>query len=309
MGLRATAVVLGVSCAAVPSGAILAQERPDTVFSVLEGIEVVVGSRAGVADPANLAVAVDIYGAEEITRLGEVDLAEVLGRIAPSFNSTRFSAGRRGGPSRGDPARHESRPGSRAGERQAASWRCVCETACRVRLRDDRYRPSRDPRARHQTDRGSARRRGLAVRVGRDRRGHQHRAEGRRRRGECRHLPGPDFARGRTEAAHVRQRGGSVGPRLSEHHDRGGEAGGDEPGRGGAHLLRFERVLRPLRERREDHSTPAQRRAGLQGSGFHVQCGPARQRIGGALRFRRLLGSGSGCRRALSKGRLGTPAR
>ena len=93
MGLRATAVVLGVSYATVPSGAILAQERPDTVFSVLEGIEVVVGSRAGVADPANLAVAVDIYGAEEIARLGEVDLAEVLGRIAPSFNSTRFSAG------------------------------------------------------------------------------------------------------------------------------------------------------------------------------------------------------------------------
>ena len=93
MGLRATAVVLGVSYAAVPSGAILAQERPDTVFSVLEGIEVVVGSRAGVTDPANLAVAVDIYGAEEIARLGEVDLAEVLGRIAPSFNSTRFSAG------------------------------------------------------------------------------------------------------------------------------------------------------------------------------------------------------------------------
>ena len=69
-----------------------AQEVPDTVIE-LEEVEVVVGSRAGVADPATLPVPVDIYGAEEIARLGEVDLGEVLGRIAPSFNSTRFSAG------------------------------------------------------------------------------------------------------------------------------------------------------------------------------------------------------------------------
>ncbi len=74
------------------AGAGSAQEPPDTVFEV-EELEVVVGSRAGVADPATLPVPVDIYGAEEIARLGEVDLGEVLGRIAPSFNSTRLSAG------------------------------------------------------------------------------------------------------------------------------------------------------------------------------------------------------------------------
>ena len=68
------------------------QIPPDTVIEVRE-LEVVVGSRAGIADPAELPVPVDIYGAEEIARLGEVDLGEVLGRIAPSFNSTRLSAG------------------------------------------------------------------------------------------------------------------------------------------------------------------------------------------------------------------------
>ena len=74
------------------SGSASAQEPPDTV-AVVEELEVVVGSRAGVEDPALLAVPVDIYGAEEIARLGQVDLAEVLGSIAPSFNSTRLSAG------------------------------------------------------------------------------------------------------------------------------------------------------------------------------------------------------------------------
>ena len=74
------------------TGSTVAQEPPDTVVVVQE-LEVVVGSRAGVADPATLSVPVDIYSAEEIARLGEVDLAEVLGSIAPSFNSTRFSAG------------------------------------------------------------------------------------------------------------------------------------------------------------------------------------------------------------------------
>ncbi len=76
----------------LPAAAALAQDPPDTVFAA-EEIVVIVGSRAGVADPATLAVPVDIYGAEEIARLGETDLAEVLGRIAPSFNSTRFSGG------------------------------------------------------------------------------------------------------------------------------------------------------------------------------------------------------------------------
>ncbi len=81
------ALLLGIM--ALPASA---QELPDTVIEI-EELEVVVGSRARVADPATLPVPVDIYGAEEIARLGEVDLGEVLGRIAPSFNSTRFSAG------------------------------------------------------------------------------------------------------------------------------------------------------------------------------------------------------------------------
>ncbi|MDE2879094.1 TonB-dependent receptor [Candidatus Palauibacter soopunensis] len=74
------------------AGSASAQEPPDTVVVIPE-LDVVVGSRAGVADPATLPVPVDIYGAEEIARMGEIDLAEVLGRIAPSFNSTRLSAG------------------------------------------------------------------------------------------------------------------------------------------------------------------------------------------------------------------------
>ena len=84
--------VPGVFAVLASAGPASAQEPPDTVVVVQE-LEVVVGSRAGVADPATLAVPVDIYGAEEIARLGEMDLAEVLGRIAPSFNSTRLSAG------------------------------------------------------------------------------------------------------------------------------------------------------------------------------------------------------------------------
>jgi len=96
IGFPATTRLLAATGAFVATGAtsgpVLAQEPPDTVFEV-EALEVVVGSRAGVADPATLPVPVDIYGAEEIARLGEVDLAEVLGRIAPSFNSTRLSAG------------------------------------------------------------------------------------------------------------------------------------------------------------------------------------------------------------------------
>ena len=92
-GTSAIAVLIGCLAAfPLTSATGSAQEPPDTVSDV-EEIEVVVGSRAGVADPATLPVPVDIYGAEEIARLGEVDLAEVLGRIAPSFNSTRLSAG------------------------------------------------------------------------------------------------------------------------------------------------------------------------------------------------------------------------
>ena len=94
MRIRATTALLAAtfSNASVASATASAQEQPETIYD-LEGIEVVVGSRAGVADPATLPVPVDIYGSEEIARLGEVDLAEVLGQVAPSFNSTRFSAG------------------------------------------------------------------------------------------------------------------------------------------------------------------------------------------------------------------------
>ncbi|MCY3942242.1 MAG: TonB-dependent receptor plug domain-containing protein, partial [Gemmatimonadetes bacterium] len=92
-GTPAIAVLIGCIIAfPLTSATGSAQEPPDTVLDV-EEIEVVVGSRAGVADPATLPVPVDIYGSEEIARLGEVDLAEVLGAIAPSFNSTRLSAG------------------------------------------------------------------------------------------------------------------------------------------------------------------------------------------------------------------------
>lgn len=77
--------------ASVPASA--AAQQPDTAAVALEGVVVVVGSRAGVEDPAELSVPVDVYGSEEIARLGEVDLAEVLGSIAPSFNSTRLNAG------------------------------------------------------------------------------------------------------------------------------------------------------------------------------------------------------------------------
>ncbi len=91
--MRASAFFAAVVLATLAStGSTAAQEPPDTVVVVQE-LEVVVGSRAGVADPATLSVPVDIYSAEEIARLGEVDLAEVLGSIAPSFNSTRLSAG------------------------------------------------------------------------------------------------------------------------------------------------------------------------------------------------------------------------
>jgi len=84
----ATQAALGAFMAA-PA---FAQGPPDTVYELAE-LDVVVGSRAGITDPLTLPVPVDIYGAEEVARLGEVDLAEVLGRIAPSFNSARLSAG------------------------------------------------------------------------------------------------------------------------------------------------------------------------------------------------------------------------
>ena len=53
----------------------------------------VVGSRARIQDPVLLPVPVDIYGSEELSRLGDIDLGEALGRMAPSFNSTRLTVG------------------------------------------------------------------------------------------------------------------------------------------------------------------------------------------------------------------------
>ena len=91
--LRSTVLLIPaaiIALFAVPAGG-TAQER-DTL-SVLEDLFVVVGSRAEIEDPALLSVPVDVYGEEELARLGEVDLGEALGRLVPSFNSTRYSAG------------------------------------------------------------------------------------------------------------------------------------------------------------------------------------------------------------------------
>ncbi len=86
-----TAMVAGLLAltAAAPSSA---QEEGDSVFALGE-LVVVVGSRAGTENPAELSVPVDVYGSEELARLGEIDLAEVLGSIAPSFNSQRLNVG------------------------------------------------------------------------------------------------------------------------------------------------------------------------------------------------------------------------
>lgn len=90
--LLGTAAAIALAATTALAAPAAAQEPPDTIYG-LDEIEVVVGSRAGTRNPAELAVPVDIYGAEELARLGEVDLAEALGRIAPSFNSTRFQGG------------------------------------------------------------------------------------------------------------------------------------------------------------------------------------------------------------------------
>lgn len=86
-------LVLALAPAAFAPAPVAAQAPPPDSAFALEELEVVVGSRAQIRNPAELAVPVDIYGAEELERLGEVDLAEVLGSIAPSFNSTRLNVG------------------------------------------------------------------------------------------------------------------------------------------------------------------------------------------------------------------------
>ena len=288
----------------VTGGPALAQEPPDTVFEV-EALEVVVGSRAGVADPATLPVPVDIYGAEEIARLGEVDLAEVLGRIAPSFNSTRLSAGGRRSPPRGHAARNERRPGARADQRQATSRRSVRQGACGVRARHDRHRPARDSRAGDQARRGAARRCGLAIRLGRDRRRDQYRAQGRRERDQRGHLSRTNVPRRRNEADHVGQRRCVPRGRIPECYHGGGQTGGDQPRGHRAHLLRSRPVLRPLCGWRQGHSAAAKRRARLQGRGLHGQCGVSRRRVCRILCLWGLLRPRSGLRRPVPEGRLG----
>lgn len=86
-------LALALAPAAFAPAPVAAQAPPPDSAFALEELEVVVGSRAQIRNPAELAVPVDIYGAEELERLGEVDLAEVLGSIAPSFNSTRLNVG------------------------------------------------------------------------------------------------------------------------------------------------------------------------------------------------------------------------
>lgn len=86
-------LTLALAPAALAPAPVAAQAPPPDSAFALEELEVVVGSRAQIRNPAELAVPVDIYGAEELERLGEVDLAEVLGSIAPSFNSTRLNVG------------------------------------------------------------------------------------------------------------------------------------------------------------------------------------------------------------------------
>ena len=87
--LTATAAASSLALAVSPSPA---QQLPDTIVSS-DTLLVVVGSRAEVRDPVLLPVPVDVYGSEELSRLGDIDLGEALGRVAPSFNSTRLTVG------------------------------------------------------------------------------------------------------------------------------------------------------------------------------------------------------------------------
>ena len=90
---RGGSVLMVVCCLqALGVSPVAGQEPPDTVVAV-DSLLVVVGSRAQIRDPVLLPVPVDIYGSEELSRLGDIDLGEALGRIAPSFNSTRLTVG------------------------------------------------------------------------------------------------------------------------------------------------------------------------------------------------------------------------
>lgn len=89
-GAAATVVICSLPALMASPG--MGQEPPDTVVAG-DSLLVVVGSRARIQDPVLLPVPVDIYGSEELSRLGDIDLGEALARVAPSFNSTRFTAG------------------------------------------------------------------------------------------------------------------------------------------------------------------------------------------------------------------------
>ena len=249
-----------------------AQEPPDTVLDV-EEVEVVVGSRAGVADPATLPVPVDIYGAEEIARLGEVDLAEVLGGIAPSFNSTRLSAG-------DGAALHVATLRGMNGDQVLVlvnGKRRHGVAFAKVLAVSGQGTTGTDLRAIpvHAIKRIEVLREGAASQYGsdavagvinivlKDDAGGISAATflGRTSRGDG------------DEADHISQRRCVPRGRIPQCHRGGGEAGGDEPGGCCAHLLRSRPVLRPLRGWRQGHPAAAQRRARLQGRGLHGQCG------------------------------------
>ncbi len=85
-------LAIAVTVVTLPGVAAAAQEPSDTVIAG-DSLLVVVGSRARIQDPVLLPVPVDIYGSEELSRLGDIDLGEALGRMAPSFNSTRLTVG------------------------------------------------------------------------------------------------------------------------------------------------------------------------------------------------------------------------
>ena len=92
MGFRGVSVSFLAFClaAAPPAGAQTEQsEPPEQIESI-----VVIGSRARAEKPANdLPVPVDVYGADEFERVGEVDLSAALVKLSPSFNYSRNSLG------------------------------------------------------------------------------------------------------------------------------------------------------------------------------------------------------------------------
>ena len=83
----------------------------------------------------------------------------------------------------GDAARPRPRSGAGARQRQAAPPERARAPERQHRPRFDRRRPERDSGLGDRSHRGAARRRRGAVRLGCHRRRHQHRAQGRRRRG------------------------------------------------------------------------------------------------------------------------------